>query len=553
MRVKSVLLAVLVLCAAGFAQNVRYSAPFPSVSSTTSTPYLVANVPPNSPVLSVCSSPANDTPCTNYATTYTSLGVACANGSQDTPDPQPSACQSTGDEVGNIGFWAPAGTYDYTVCVANTCFGPYTVTLGAVSSSPITVQTNGVNNASQTNLNFVTSSANIIGLSITPSNPSTGTERFEAAVSSQQLALNAIMPAPTRAGDVSYYNGTNWIALAGNNSGSNCFGENSSGVPSWQACSVSGVTGSGTTNIIPIWTGASALGNTTTITYSAGPPKSFTFGQDVIIDRVTAATTGVIANSRTMDLTGDWDVSGSETVTVDSVLNITQNSQNFGAGTSVPSAYSIWVKSPTYTGSPVTHAGIRIEDQGVSYPSSGIAGRQVNGILVAAQTGATQPLGDYGINSKGPNNWGQYTNFSQSKTLASGVATAFATVQSQNQNSGQTSNWIVGGQVRYCVFVTLSPTTTTPDFQTDCGVFGYAGYNKHGTVASNLSAVTSEATNVTTGTLTVAFSAVNNAGDPGSVSLKCNATSSIGSSVLTIYYDISSYGSDTWGQAVLPQ
>ena len=127
---------ILFACSFIHAQNVRYSVPFPSISSTTVTPYLVANIPPSSPVLAVCNSPANQVPCTNYATTYTSSGSACPNGSQDTPDPQPSACQATGDAQGNIGFWAPPGKYDYTVCIQNSasCFGPYTVTLGTISS-----------------------------------------------------------------------------------------------------------------------------------------------------------------------------------------------------------------------------------------------------------------------------------------------------------------------------------------------------------------------------------------------------------------------------------
>src|ERR1039458_5175353 len=141
------LLTVLVLSIFSHGQNVRYDSPFPSVSSTTSTPFLVANVPPNSPTIAVCKSPANQLPCTNYATTYTSLGVACPNGAQDTPQPNPSACQSTGDAQGNIGFWAPGGTYDYTVCIENNCFGPYTVTLG-VQGQPI-LQTNNVRNLDQ--------------------------------------------------------------------------------------------------------------------------------------------------------------------------------------------------------------------------------------------------------------------------------------------------------------------------------------------------------------------------------------------------------------------
>src|SRR5260370_3717797 len=107
------------LCAV--AQNVRYSAPFPSISSATTTPYLVANVPPNSPIPTLCFWPANAVPCTNYATTYTSSRTACPNGSQATPDPQPAACQTAGDAQGNIGFWAAPGKYAYTVCVGLVC------------------------------------------------------------------------------------------------------------------------------------------------------------------------------------------------------------------------------------------------------------------------------------------------------------------------------------------------------------------------------------------------------------------------------------------------
>jgi hypothetical protein len=87
---------------------------------------------PNSPTLTVCHSPANAVPCTNYATTYKGAGIASPNGAQDTPDPNAltSACQSTGDGQGNIGFWAPAGTYDYTVCIGLNCYGHCTITIG---------------------------------------------------------------------------------------------------------------------------------------------------------------------------------------------------------------------------------------------------------------------------------------------------------------------------------------------------------------------------------------------------------------------------------------
>lgn len=133
-----------------FAQNVRISIPFPSISSQYP-PLLQANIAPNLPVLAVCNYPANATPCTNYATTYDSTGAACSNGAQDTPDPQPSSCQSTGDAQGNLGFWIPPGTYDYTVCIQNTvsCFGPYTFTAGSGGISGIELQTNGVDNGNQ--------------------------------------------------------------------------------------------------------------------------------------------------------------------------------------------------------------------------------------------------------------------------------------------------------------------------------------------------------------------------------------------------------------------
>jgi hypothetical protein len=148
------LLLVLLLAVPAFAQNVRFDTAFPSITSQGTTPFLVANIPPLAPVLAVCHSPANAVPCTNYATTYTGAGVACPNGAQDTPAPNAltSACQSNGDTQGNIGFWVPAGQYDYTVCIGFNCFGPYTVTPGpSLSSNNTFTGTNTFTGA--TNLN----------------------------------------------------------------------------------------------------------------------------------------------------------------------------------------------------------------------------------------------------------------------------------------------------------------------------------------------------------------------------------------------------------------
>src|SRR5215469_4306775 len=52
---------------------------------------------------------------------------------------------------------------------------------GSDNIAGITLQTNGVNNTSQTALNFITSTVNTTGLTVTPSNPATGNEKFEIA------------------------------------------------------------------------------------------------------------------------------------------------------------------------------------------------------------------------------------------------------------------------------------------------------------------------------------------------------------------------------------
>lgn len=55
---------------------------------------------------------------------------------------------------------------------------------GSSGGSGPTIQTNSVNNSSQTTLNMETSTANSVGLTVTPSNPSGGIEKFEVTGSS---------------------------------------------------------------------------------------------------------------------------------------------------------------------------------------------------------------------------------------------------------------------------------------------------------------------------------------------------------------------------------
>src|SRR3989344_3752703 len=60
----------------------------------------------------------------------------------------------------------------------------------------------------------------------------------------QQGALNTIAPTPTRAGDMIYYNGSNWVNVAGNNAGTNCLLEDANGVPSFGSCAGGGTVSS---------------------------------------------------------------------------------------------------------------------------------------------------------------------------------------------------------------------------------------------------------------------------------------------------------------------
>src|SRR6266851_2215763 len=76
------------------------------------------------------------------------------------------------------------------------------------------------------------------------------------------LGFQALAPVPTRAGDVIYWNGSAWVTLAGNNSGTQTLTENSSGVPSWSAA------GSGSVTSVTCGTGLSGGTFTTSGTFA---------------------------------------------------------------------------------------------------------------------------------------------------------------------------------------------------------------------------------------------------------------------------------------------
>lgn len=121
-------------------------------------------------------------------------------------------------------------------------------------------------------------------------------------------AISALMPTPTRAGDVAYWNGSNWVTLAGNNSGTQVFSENSSGVPAW-------TTGSGVTAVtIAAGTGVSVTGTcaiTTTGTCTVASNLSSvsnSLSADVLLNNTSTYFDGP---STAQGTSGTWFASGS--------------------------------------------------------------------------------------------------------------------------------------------------------------------------------------------------------------------------------------------------
>jgi hypothetical protein len=85
---------------------------------------------PSGAIIKFCSYPANGVPCTNLATTYTSvtLATACPTSTQITLAGT-NTCVSNTDTQGNWGVWVAADLYAYTVTTSVGNFGPYVLNL----------------------------------------------------------------------------------------------------------------------------------------------------------------------------------------------------------------------------------------------------------------------------------------------------------------------------------------------------------------------------------------------------------------------------------------
>lgn len=158
MKRKTLFAFVFALVALGslpcLSQNVRWDPPTDAAAITTQgtgLPFLVAI--PNVAV-NFCAYPANAVPCTNKVVTFNGIsGSACSTSLQITL-PTSSTCQATSDAVGNWGVYVPFGTYQYTITVSGTSYGPFTASVGGSGGTTVDLEVNATPLLDQTTLNL---------------------------------------------------------------------------------------------------------------------------------------------------------------------------------------------------------------------------------------------------------------------------------------------------------------------------------------------------------------------------------------------------------------
>lgn len=122
----------------------------------------------------------------------------------------------------------------------------------------------------------------------------------------QQAAFDTLAPTATRAGDITYWNGTHYVNLAGNNSGTNVLTENPSGVPSWAA------PGTGTVTSVVCGTGLSGGTITTTGTCAVNlSTLTNSLSGNVALNNTANYFTGPTVAQGTV---GTWCASGTVTL-----------------------------------------------------------------------------------------------------------------------------------------------------------------------------------------------------------------------------------------------
>lgn len=235
--------------------------------------------------------------------------------------------------------------------------GSFVVNGGVLGTPSSGVATNLTGTAAGLTAGHVTTNANLTGDVTSVGNATTygnivpiakgGTGQTTAT-----LAIAALLPTPTRAGDLAYWNGTTWVTLAGNNTGTQFLQETSSGVPAWAT-----ISGTGTVT--------SVVCSNVTITSTGTCPSNFYPTNCTLAASVTSniLTVALKDNSGTdpsatspcyVPFHNATPSSGSTTfAAITAAMSITTNATGATFGTQNATAFRIWIVMFYNAGTPV--------------------------------------------------------------------------------------------------------------------------------------------------------------------------------------------------------
>lgn len=132
--------------------------------------------------------------------------------------------------------------------------------------------------------------------------PPTGTPNWGPLVNQNMVTIDALLAGfqnpHTRPGDITYWTGSIYATLPGNNSGNNCLSEDSAGTPSWAGCGGGGGggiggPGSSTVGHLATWanTTGTLLADSLPVTLVAGTNVTITGGPTYTISASSTAAT----------------------------------------------------------------------------------------------------------------------------------------------------------------------------------------------------------------------------------------------------------------------
>jgi hypothetical protein len=135
------LVVLLAVCGSALGQGFRFDSQISAEMLTSAIPGTTnVLVIPSTAQVAFCNFPANAVPCTNKATTYTSvtLGTPCSTSTQIVLTGTTS-CVASPDAQQNWGVWVPSGQYSYTATIGGSNFGPYVVNFGVPTGTNLSL------------------------------------------------------------------------------------------------------------------------------------------------------------------------------------------------------------------------------------------------------------------------------------------------------------------------------------------------------------------------------------------------------------------------------